>query len=63
MQLQNNQIIYSDHVVSLDPALHASMPEYLAEMADTLSANGSAQQHDEELDFMNNDGSWTITPR
>lgn len=60
MKIEANAIIYSDHKVVLDPALHATMPEYIEEMASDLDPNGSARTHARELRDMNNDGSWTI---
>jgi len=60
MRMQANEIIYADHKVILDPKLHIQMPEYLGEMAEELSLTGSAQDHIEELESMNNDGSWQV---
>jgi hypothetical protein len=62
MQIIANRIIYADHEVVLDKELHKDMPEYIVEMADDLSPNGSVSDHAEELERMNNDGSWTVVP-
>ena len=62
MYIINNEIHYDGHKVVLDLKLHLAMPEYIEEMAAALYEEGSAVQHEEELDLMNNDGSWTIHP-
>lgn len=53
-----NAIHYANHSVVCDPKV--ANASYLAEMAESLSATGSAEDHAAELDAMNNDGSWTV---
>jgi hypothetical protein len=60
MKIEGNKIVYADHKVVLDSNLHATMPEYIEEMAKDLDPNGNARIHARELRDMNNDGSWTI---
>ena len=62
MQIIDNQIIYANHIVECDPTIGSAefMLEYVQMMADSLSADGSANDHIIELDDMNNDGSWTV---
>jgi hypothetical protein len=60
MKVVDNTIVYSDHIVVCDPAIHADMPEYVAEMAQGLSLDGDMRTHARELRLMNNDGTWGI---
>lgn len=60
MKIEANAIIYPDHKVVLKLALHKAMPDYIHEMAATLSPTGDSDCHRQELEDMNNDGSWTI---
>ena len=54
----NNRLLYASHNVVCDPEL-ATM-QYMQEMNALLSESGGAAQHVRELDFHNNDGTWTI---
>lgn len=61
--VEKNQIIFKNHKVVFDPELYASFKEaatYLEEMRESLTDSGSAEDHEEELDRMNNDGTWTV---
>lgn len=58
MKIVDNKIIYNDHSVVCDPDV--ANEEYMQFMADELSVNGSAEDHINELDYMNNDGTWSI---
>lgn len=60
-RIVNNHICYSTHDVVLEMLLHKAMPNYVLEMADWLSDEGDAQEHLDELERGNNDGSWTIS--
>jgi hypothetical protein len=57
-QVENNVIRYATHSVVCDPKV--AREHYMIEMADSLSADGSAEDHTGELEAMNNDGSWTV---
>lgn len=68
-RIVNNRICYANHNVLLDPTLHRNLPNYVLEMEDALTPDGTAEQHKKELEGFNNDGSWevelptiTITP-
>ena len=61
--VEKNQVIFKDHKVVFDPELYGSFKEaaaYLEEMRESLTDSGSAEDHEEELDRMNNDGTWTV---
>ena len=58
MQIQANKIVYANHSVICDPDVYSS--EYMEDMASHLSPLGNARIHEEELEDMNNDGSWTV---
>lgn len=59
--VQFNKIIYADHVVVCDGfGSKEFIAEYVRNMAEELSLNGTAQQHRRELFLMNNDGSWKV---
>ena len=53
-----NAIKYADHTVYCQKDL--AKPEYMQDMRDTLSRNGTADQHRKELDSHNNDGTWYV---
>lgn len=63
MKIDGRFIIYPNHKIELigkfDPDF---AKEYIAEMAEGLDPNGSADDHKEELEMMNNDGSWIVHP-
>lgn len=59
MRIQANEIIYADHKVVCDPAVYNA--EYMEEMSLALSLEGTAKDHEKELEHMNNDGSWTVS--
>lgn len=59
-RIVNNRICFLNHNIVLDPALHATMPDYIFEIAEGLSEAGGPSDHRQELEDMNNDGSWTI---
>lgn len=56
--IKNNEIHFADHIVVCDPDV--ADPEYMQEMAASLSDEGSMAGHMNELEDMNNDGSWTV---
>ena len=58
MQVVDNKIIYANHVVVCDPVVAST--DYMKMMAESLSENGTADDYYEELEHMNNDGSWSI---
>lgn len=58
MHIDGNKIIYKDHCVVCDP--NVIFDGYIEEMAERLSVEGDVNTHDNELQALNNDGSWTI---
>ena len=63
--IDKNKIIYPDHVIVFDEALvskfkEEEFPGYMEDMVSWLTPDGSAEDHEQELDDMNNDGSWTV---
>lgn len=58
--IKDNAIMFNDHKVVLELELHVDMPDYIHEMFGLLSADGTAEDHVNELEDMNNDGSWTV---
>lgn len=63
--IAGNKIIFKDHQVVCDLELYeefssADAAKYLKEMGESLTDTGSAEDHEEELDRMNNDGTWTV---
>lgn len=62
MRIKWNSIIYTDHIVILDPELHVKMAGYVIDMSEMLSEDGSMEDHIQQLEIMNNDGSWRVEP-
>ena len=58
MKIQGNKILYDTHAVVCDPSV-ASV-SYMESMADSLDPNGTAGEHMDELEAMNNDGAWSV---
>jgi hypothetical protein len=57
-KIEHNKIVYADHSVVCD--LEVYTPDYMQAVLELLSEDGSAEDHTDELDANNNDGSWTI---
>lgn len=61
MKIEGRSIIYPDHKVTLIGEFDEDFAkECIADMAQTLTLDGGPRDHNEELDMMNNDGSWII---
>lgn len=66
MQVTGNSIIYKDHMVVCNPGRDWSetwTAEYITEMAECLTPDGTMREHAQELRHMNNDGTWGIKRR
>jgi hypothetical protein len=59
-RIVNNRICYPDHNVVLDILLHRQDPSYIFDMEEALTEKAGPTAHEEELEAMNNDSSWTI---
>lgn len=58
MNIVKNRICYTTHNVVCDP--DCADADYMVAMADSLTPDARPKVHKEELEAMNNDGSWTI---
>ena len=57
-RIERNKIVFADHSVVCDLDVYTAA--YMGDMYFVLSEDGSPQDHIEELDAVNNDGTWTI---
>lgn len=63
MKQKKYVIVYPTHRVRMVPGKSWSEKfrlEYLRDMKNELSENGTAKEHREELNNMNNDGTWVV---
>lgn len=67
IDFDTNTINYPHHVVICDtdtyPVGEKETIDYLTDMQETLSADGTADDHVAELESINNDGTWVVKKR